>query len=333
MLIVTGCTMREIRETPIRSKSSHTLDAEEMKERSDGYPLFTAYTPVRGEFKVGDVSMDEHLLQWYRRNSSRVASYARTRGPLDGPCVYEESDEDGDESDICAAPRAKATATSKQQRESQERIGGKKHDFEGVCIWTELPGDIMELVMSGSAIREQLWVLDGVLVRSMLAADEPFDRAAFCVMWFALFKARTGKMFSRGISEVDDLLLLRRDLVRCRPQDSLFDNHFQTWKSYSVEQHDWLELFERINVSRMNWKSNADVMSCAHHACYTCPYDAQFDVDWRKSMGAPDVGFVVEPVSDIGVRVKACPSFKRARVVPENDEGGYFSKKSRYGYT
>lgn len=136
------------------------------------------------------------------------------------------------------------------------------HDFGSLDLRFPLSPYIMDGVLRGSATREQLWVLEGVLYRQLHIAKDNYEREAFGLMWAALHRAKTGFQ-----APFNYFHYLRLALDASSPAKRRMIRAAGFLDSDSV----WVEFFCELNMVRSRWKNAADVVARVPHSTHLFP--------------------------------------------------------------
>jgi hypothetical protein len=143
--------------------------------------------------------------------------------------------------------------------------------FSDCSIWDPLPSNIMDLVLSDAATKEQLWILEAVLFRCILVSDKP---EGFALMWAAVYRARVGfhiegRYFDRLYDAVNfqppgllDRKLTRRTAKHCRVEAVLsYGSPVPRHRVYPKTQGEaWVAFHHVLLSARMRWQFPGDVL-------------------------------------------------------------------------
>jgi hypothetical protein len=294
---------------------------------------------------VGSSSpLEDVLVAWYTQQSARVDAF------LDAPdeeaedvVEDEEYDEDEDEFGPCAGHssnwRKKYKSKSKTKRKgklpavpegdedaSQSHLDARDFKFTGLHPKSPIPSNIMELVLTKDATREQLWLIEGALIRLMMCTEDGQCRMALVKLWACVYKAKSGLDLQLSFfALVDAVVDIRYELLACRPQTSMQVTHSVFMDLRQEEEAEWRCLFKEIFDLRSRWKYPADLMCCGVHPPYQCPVDVSFDREWHRSEGGRSY-FDEERRTDGAARAAANPVFRRGKDL------AYCGKRRRFDY-
>lgn len=133
------------------------------------------------------------------------------------------------------------------------------HDFGDLDLRYPLSPYIMDGVLRGSATREQLWVLEGVVFRQLHISETLFEREAFALMWAAVHRAKTG--FQAPFAYFQ---LMRLGLDASNPENKRMVKRAGVLNENMV----WVEFFNQCYLVRSRWGNAADIVKgvpCADH--------------------------------------------------------------------
>lgn len=141
----------------------------------------------------------------------------------------------------------------------QMYLDALSHDFGDLDLRRPLSPYIMDDVLRGSATREDLWVLEGVVFRQLHTSESLFLREAFALMWAAVYRAKTGFQAPFMYFQLMRLAL-----------DAGSENDKRMIKSARLlnENMAWVEFFRQCYFVRGRWRNAADIIKgvpCATH--------------------------------------------------------------------
>lgn len=143
----------------------------------------------------------------------------------------------------------------------QHVLDGVKHNYQGYSVWSELPHDIMRLVLAGRATREQLWVVEARLFRFIAIARSYHEAGRFALMWACVHRAR------RGFQAEFHFFSYLSDAQRWRPtsaEERASVSSHESIGSWSRQDH-WNVFFSRMQMSRQAWHYPLDVLTGVIH--------------------------------------------------------------------
>jgi hypothetical protein len=152
----------------------------------------------------------------------------------------------------------------------------------------------MELVVSGSATKEQLWVLEAVLFRSILSSDRP---EPFALMWAAVYRARCGMhLEARYFERLYDAVhfepigsqvkkATRRGVRQCRVEAvSCYGACESRYRVYpKTEAEAWVRFHHALFTARKRWAYPAKILEDVRSSDHMFPKGAACDdyVKWE----------------------------------------------------
>jgi hypothetical protein len=74
----------------------------------------------------------------------------------------------------------------------QYYLDASDHDFGSLSLRESVSRSVMGGVLNGTATREELWILEGVVFRQFCLSEDLFRREAFALMWAAIYRAKSG---------------------------------------------------------------------------------------------------------------------------------------------
>ena len=301
--------------------------------------------------------LDELLMAWANGNRERLCVFVRLESEGRLKACLGGDDDDGEaeccgglsEDDEYTSRARKYRGTYSKKRSASGQSGRSAQvnppvskdsdqaaldaidfDFSGLSPSSPIPCNIMDLVLTRQASREQLWVLEGALVRLMLVSDDAVARHQYVLLWMAVFLAKTGSSVPRSfhfhVRKVEDA---RYGVLTCEEQTTLEELYERRMDTAQAEIREWTDLFRAMFKLRRRWAFPADLMSCGVHPPYSCPFDVDFDRDWSRHSTGMFCMPGAERRTDVVARVSATPVFHRGIFDPF--EGNCTrGKKSRY---
>lgn len=146
-----------------------------------------------------------------------------------------------------------------QKRSGLQRpaLDSSRHSHTGASFWRTLPSDIMSSVLQESLETEQFWMLEGRLIRSMLASAHYHDVGRYALLWACLYKAQQGYHVEYHyfwfLSQAKTWRKLSREDLELKEQ---LDGPYPLQRA-----HAWDQFLARLAHARGVWADLSDVTS------------------------------------------------------------------------
>jgi hypothetical protein len=129
-------------------------------------------------------------------------------------------------------------------------------------IWQQPPTDFMADLLSGTASAEQIWCLEGYLLRLLLGCSDPWARYSLSLMWAAVYRGTTGQRVGpHYFTELSYAVKVRQKMWMCERPSPLWKAYQRQRDRLSHEMHCWDFFINRLFRMRAFLHNPADVLT------------------------------------------------------------------------
>jgi len=223
-----------------------------------------------------------------------------------------------EETVLCSiSSNLKLSATESKKKKNQVNVVLDKTTFnpDGVHQGKHRPVELEQLkrLYTCSASPQEVYDLEGALVKFAVTSTEPCERYAFCLMWVAAYIAMRGtKDCEAFVHQVEFAYLRRENRLKCRPQMALAELWKHVHQLQWEEDSSWDTAINTLFHLRRYLKKPLDVMCCGVHPSHMCPQDTNYD--WDRSRSKSVCAGVIRKQSTPKEREKRGAVFARFKV-------------------
>lgn len=177
----------------------------------------------------------------------------------------------------------------KDRTKMKQLLDKTKFNVEGgpVGEYREIGTDMLQRVLDGSPHPQDLYDLEGGLVKLVVCSSEVDERYALCLLWVLAFSGM------RGISDCQHFLnelgvayQSRGERTKCMPQVRLQEAWKRMHSLHWEEVCRWNGVMQAMFSMRDHLRHPQDIMTCGLHPAYMCPSDDSYDTDQARTKNA-----------------------------------------------
>jgi hypothetical protein len=201
----------------------------------------------------------------------------------------------------------------KDKRKMDEVFEKTKFQPEGVPVGAprEVDLSMLQRVLDGRPHPNDLYDLEGSLVKFIVCSADPEERYILCLLWTVVYIGMRGAVRCEYfLVELEAAHETRAERLKCKPQVRLLE----AWKAmFSLQQEEccaWDSVIQALFGLRDYLKHPSDVMTCGLHPAYMCPADVTYDIDHARTKSV-----------SVGIQVKVTKPKEREK------RGSVFSRR------
>lgn len=144
--------------------------------------------------------------------------------------------------------------------------------------------EMLDRVIDFEATPQELYDLEGSLVKLAVSCSEHDERYSYLLMWAMVYSEMCGFVWGeRFLADLDAAYKTRGARTKCSGQVTLKELWARSMTRFTLEFRAWNRVLQSMFDLRSKIREPLDVMSCGNHAAYLCPEDDAFDHDATRS--------------------------------------------------